>query len=66
MTVDEAARLLLARLKGDDAAALGVLLRLIKELRDRQTLGGIPPGFNDRVWKNQTVPGGPDPEYRGI
>jgi hypothetical protein len=66
VTVDQATRHLLARLSGDDAAALDVLLREIAELRNRQTLGGIPPAFTDRTWENEQLPGGPDPEHRGL
>jgi hypothetical protein len=66
VTPDQAAKHLLARLSGDDAKALDVLLKALEELRGRQTVGGTPPPYNDRSWTNVDLPGGPDPEHRGL
>lgn len=66
MTLQEATSHLLRRLSGVDAQALDVLLKTIVDQRRLQTLGGIPPAFNDQRWENVRLPGGPDPEYRGI
>jgi hypothetical protein len=66
VTPQEAASHLLRRLSGEDAEALDVLLKTIVALKRLQTLGGPPPPFNDQAWENVRLPGGPEPEYRGI
>jgi hypothetical protein len=64
VNVDQATTHLLHRLAGVDAAALDVLLHELAEMRRRRTLGGIPPAC--KPWANKQLPGGPDPEYRGL
>ena len=66
MTPEQAAAHLFRRLSGVDAQALDVLVKTIVDQRRLQTLGGIPPAYNDQAWENVRLPGGPDPEYRGI
>lgn len=66
MTLEQATKHLFRRLSGVDAEALDVLVKTIVDLRRLQTLGGEPPPYNDTTWRNRKLPGGPDPEYRGI
>lgn len=66
MTPEQAAAHLFRRLSGVDAKAVDVLVKTIVDLRRLQTLGGERPPYNDRTWRNRRLPGGPDPEYRGI
>jgi hypothetical protein len=66
VTLEEATKHLFGRLSGVDAEALDVLVKTIVDLRRLQTLGGERPPYNDTTWRNRRLPGGPDPEYRGI
>lgn len=79
MTLDQASRHLLGLAGSDGAAArivvdalageqelTAALTKQIAGMRELQTLGGEPPPFNDSTWRNRRLPGGPDPEYRGI
>jgi hypothetical protein len=66
VTLEQATKHLFSRLSGVDAEALDVLVKTIVDLRRLQTLGGERPPYNDTTWTNRKLPGGPDPEYRGI